>query len=39
MTIHLPNMSLPTESMLDITIRVTQPLNITAFSARQRRPS
>jgi hypothetical protein len=27
---------LPTESTLDITIRVTQPLNVTAFSARQR---
>lgn len=36
MTTHLPNLSLPTESTLDITIRVTQPLNITAFSARQR---
>ena len=29
-------MPLPTESTLDINIRVTQPLNITAFSARQR---
>jgi hypothetical protein len=29
-------MPLPTESTLDITIRVTQPLNVTAFSARQR---
>jgi hypothetical protein len=29
-------MQLPTESTLDINIHVTQPLNITAFSARQR---
>ena len=29
-------MSLPTDSTLDINIRVTQPLNITSFSARQR---
>lgn len=36
MITHLPGMPLPTESTLDITIRVTQPLNITAFSARQR---
>ncbi len=36
MITHLPNVSLPTESTLDITIRVTQPLNVTAFSARQR---
>src|SRR5881275_1087417 len=36
MITHLPNMLLPTESTLDITIRVTQPLNVTAFSARQR---
>ncbi len=36
MTTHLPGMSLPTESTLDINIRVTQPLNITSFSARQR---
>jgi hypothetical protein len=36
MITHLPNMQLPTESTLDISIRVTQPLNITAFSARQR---
>jgi hypothetical protein len=33
---HLPNLPLPTESTLDINIRVTQPLNITSFSARQR---
>jgi hypothetical protein len=36
MTIHLPNVSLPTDSSLDVTIRVTQPLNVTAFSARQK---
>src|SRR5438874_11381760 len=36
MITHLPNMLLPTESTLDITIRVTQPLNVTSFSARQR---
>src|SRR5258707_13272263 len=36
MITHLPGMALPTESILDINIRVTQPLNITAFSARQR---
>jgi hypothetical protein len=35
MITHLPAMSLPTESTLDINIRVTQPLNITSFSARQ----
>jgi hypothetical protein len=35
-TTHLPNLSLPTESTLDINIRVTQPLNVTSFSARQR---
>jgi hypothetical protein len=29
-------MHLPAESTLDINIRVTQPLNITSFSARQR---
>ena len=29
-------MRLPAGSALDITIRVTQPLNVTAFSARQR---
>jgi hypothetical protein len=33
---HLPGISLPTESTLDINIRVTQPLNVTSFSARQR---
>src|SRR5258708_23471478 len=36
MITHLPAMPLPTESTLDINIRVTQPLNITSFSARQR---
>ncbi len=36
MITHLPGMSLPADSTLDITIRVTQPLNVTAFSARQR---
>src|SRR5262249_5714754 len=36
MITHLPNMLLPTESTLDISIRVTQPLNVTSFSARQR---
>ena len=36
MITHLPDMTLPTGSMVEITIRVTQPLNITAFSARQR---
>jgi hypothetical protein len=36
MTTHLPGMSLPAESTLDINIRVTQPLNITSFSARQK---
>jgi hypothetical protein len=36
MITHLPAMSLPTESTLDINIRVTQPLNVTSFSARQR---
>ncbi len=36
MITHLPGMPLPTESTLDLTIRVTQALNITSFSARQR---
>src|SRR3984957_195670 len=36
MITHIPGLPLPTESTLDITIRVTQPLNITSFSARQR---
>ena len=36
MKTHLPNLTLPVESTLDISIRVTQPLNITAFSARQK---
>ncbi len=36
MITHLPSLSLPTESTLDLTIRVTQPLNVTSFTARQR---
>src|SRR5438552_6951973 len=36
MITHLPDLPLPTESVLDINIHVTQPLNITSFSARQR---
>jgi hypothetical protein len=36
MITHFPDMPLPTESTLDINIRVTQPLNITSFSAQQR---
>jgi hypothetical protein len=36
MITHLPGMSLPADSSLDISIRVTQPLNITSFSAQQR---
>jgi hypothetical protein len=36
MITHLPGMSLPTASTLDINIHVTQPLNVTSFSARQR---
>ena len=36
MITHLPGMPLPTDSNLDINIRVTQPLNITSFSARVR---
>jgi hypothetical protein len=36
MITHLPGMTLPTESTLDITIRVTQPLNVTSFTACQR---
>src|SRR5262245_38951749 len=36
MTTHLSGMPLPAESTLDINIRVTQPLNITSFSARQK---
>lgn len=35
MITHLPGTSLPADSMVD-TIRVSQPLNVTAFSARQR---
>jgi hypothetical protein len=36
MKAHLPGMPLPTESTLDINIHVTQPLNVTSFSARQK---
>lgn len=36
MITHLPAVPLPTESTLDINIHVTQPLNVTSFSARQR---
>ena len=36
MITHLPGISLPTDSTLDINIRVTQSLNITSFSAQQR---
>jgi hypothetical protein len=36
MNAHLQGMPLPADSVLDINIRVTQPLNVTAFSARQR---
>lgn len=36
MNTHLQGMLLPVGSVLDINIRVTQPLNVTAFSARQR---
>src|SRR5271155_4957516 len=36
MITHFPSLLLPTESTLDINIRVTQALNITSFSARQR---
>src|SRR5438067_87757 len=36
MTTHFSAMSLPANSTLDINIRVTQPLNLTAFSAQQR---
>lgn len=36
MITHLLGMPLPTESTLDISIRVTQPLNISSFSARQK---
>ncbi|HEY7158474.1 MAG TPA: hypothetical protein VH575_31305 [Gemmataceae bacterium] len=36
MNTHLQGMPLPADSALDISIRVTQPLNVTAFCARQR---
>jgi|SRR5437868_13835657 len=36
MITHFPGMPLPADSTLDINIHVTQPLNVTAFSARQK---
>jgi hypothetical protein len=36
MTTHLSGMPLPTESTLDISIRVSQPLNISSLAAQQR---
>src|SRR6266567_3470841 len=36
MITHMPAVPLSTESTLDINIHVTQPLNVTSFSARQR---
>ena len=36
MITHLPAVPLPTDSTLDINIHVTQSLNVTSFSARQR---
>jgi len=36
MITHLPNMPLPAESTVEINIGVTQPLNVTLYSARQR---
>jgi hypothetical protein len=36
MNTHLQGMSLPADCVLDINIRVTQPLNVTAFCTRQR---
>jgi len=36
MITHLPGISLPADSHLDINIRVTQPLNVTSFSAQQK---
>src|SRR5207237_2070857 len=36
MITHLTGLPLPAESHLDINIRVTQPLNVTSFSARRR---
>ena len=35
MITHLPGMSLPTESTMDVNIRMTQPMNVTSFSAQQ----
>jgi len=36
MNAHLQGVPLPTDSVLDIAIHVTQPLNVTSFCARQR---
>jgi hypothetical protein len=36
MITHLPGMPLPSESTFDNNIHVTQPLNVTSFSAQQR---
>jgi hypothetical protein len=36
MTAHLSGMPLPTESTLEVNIKVTQSLNISSFSARQK---
>ena len=36
MNTHLHGAPLPVDSLLDINIRVTQPLNVTAFCAQQR---
>jgi len=36
MITHLPGIPLPSESTLEINIHVTQPLNVTSFSAQQR---
>jgi hypothetical protein len=36
MITHLPAVPIPNECTLDIKIHVTQPLNVTSFSARQR---
>jgi hypothetical protein len=36
MTAHINGLPMPAESNLDISIRVTQPLNVTSFTARQK---
>lgn len=36
MITHLPGVVLPSQSTLDINIRVTQALNVSSFSARQK---